>query len=725
MSRPTYRIPGNIRVSTRFFGRFTWKDLLRIGLPILLATSQLYGQTPDPGTALTLLTAATGTGTAWYLYRPYGRPVDVHLYHGVRWLLQKYVGDGVDVAEEHDDHLVLEGGTVVGLIEIAPTNLDMKTDAEQEALHSILRELFGSISYPVTLHSRQEPLDLHDYIDHIASQDLVHEQHQADYLDYCQTLASGELTRTRHIISVRVTRDDLTWLQNQLPGWLPIDRDTDTSQDVAVNELDSRCRDIVQKLDSTELSADRITGTQFARLADTHRLYTNRYSPTWTGTPYNDTMGEYRRTLSVTEFPSTARLGWPLTLLRANGLVDVTQTIYPENSAATAKTLRRISEKLDAEINSLLSRGYHSTSKLETLLDDVEWFQALLADREDHPVEYGVTITVRHPDKDRCSQTFEQVCNRLNTLQIDYQQPVFRTDQARHTANPLYRDRLDDTQLMPAGSAAAGFPWATQDTDHTTGVIYGVDQADQTPVLLDRFTWSSHSMARMGMVGSGKSYAAKLELLRAALIYDDLQVIVVDPKQEYQHLVQTLGGTIQSLESDASYSFDQQVTGFTVPERGRRENVDLLTGVVEQIYQEVSQDERKTLVLIDEARILLNDEQGRQVLNQFVLEGRDTNTAITLITQNASHFTHSREGREILDNMPGKVFMRHDRVPDSVVDYFDLSQREQQGLFELKTGTDAEYSEALLRVAGRLNTQVRIEATPQEHAIIQAGEGQT
>jgi len=63
--------------------------------------------------------------------------------------------------------------------------------------------------------------------------------------------------------------------------------------------------------------------------------------------------------------------------------------------------------------------------------------------------------------------------------------------------------------------------------------------------------------------------------------------------------------------------------------------------------------------------------------------------------------------------------MRHDRVPDDVVDYFDLSQREKQELFELKTGTDADHSEALVKISGDLDTRVRVEATDTEHELIE------
>jgi type IV secretory pathway VirB4 component len=226
----------------------------------------------------------------------------------------------------------------------------------------------------------------------------------------------------------------------------------------------------------------------------------------------------------------------------------------------------------------------------------------------------------------------------------------------------------------------------------------------------------------MGMVGSGKSYKSKLELLRSKLVYDGLQIVVVDPKQEYRRVVKACGGSYEELDEETVVEFDNDVVGYTVPERGDKKNVEFLVDAVRQIYQKVSQDTRKTLVLIDEARILLNDEHGLDILNQFVLEGRDTNTAVTLVTQNASHFTHSRKGREILDNVPAKEFMRHDRVPDSVVKYFDLSNREKQELYELETGRESRYSEALVRVSGQLKTRVKVESTSKEHVLIDSPE---
>jgi len=261
--------------------------------------------------------------------------------------------------------------------------------------------------------------------------------------------------------------------------------------------------------------------------------------------------------------------------------------------------------------------------------------------------------------------------------------------------------------------------------DFGRGSVFDRDAGDDTPLLLDRFNWASHSMARMGTVGSGKSYHTKLELVRAAVAYDDLQIVVVDPKREYGRIIRRLDGTLHTLDEDeiTEDAFNDSVVGFQVSERGDSENVDRLTDIVRRIYQVTSQDRTRTLVVVDEARILLEDETGRRALNQFVLEGRDVNTAVTLVTQSAHHFTDHRQGRGILDNMPAKTLFRHENVTASMVDYFDLSEREEQSLYRLKTGKESDYSEALMQVSGRLDAKLRIDATPAEKALFSQQEG--
>ncbi|SDX65699.1 ATP-binding protein [Halobellus clavatus] len=714
------KAPGRLDVDTKLFGQFTVKDLTRLLTPAALA---YFTNAPIP-----VLASALVLGAVWYRWTPLGHHLDQLAYHAPRWFINKRQLKAPSVAPHRDEYVRLDRDTIAAVIQVSPTNLDMKTDTEQGALHNIYQDLLDTVTYPIHIHSQQRSRNLRNYKENIWQRGSPGTDLGEHYSQYINSLSEEEQSTTKHYIILKSEKDTGHWLLDKLQY------NNYSRKKNRRSELDNRCREVITTLNTADLQAERLTESSLK--SKVHRFSEGNViiggdtgpqtSPTWNSRreDYNSSH-QYRKTLYISEYPSSVELGWPLQLLRTDGLIDVTQVIEPRDTGKATRKLQRISEKLNAEIDSFLSHGYRGTNKLESLLEDTEWILDLFADRKAQPVDHAVYITAHSKSKTKCRQTLRQIKNRLDTQQIKYGNTFLRTDQAYKTQQPLYPDPLNETQLVPSTTAAAGFPFGTQQTGQRNGVIYGVDTSDEAPILADRFQWPSHSMARMGMVGSGKSYAAKIELLRADLVYDDLQIIAVDPKKEYHEIIQSLDGTCITLPHKQSLEqLDDQHLCFQVEERGQRDDVDELVDLVQDIYSYTSKNQRKTLVLIDEARILMNHETGRQVLNQFVLEGRDTNTAVTLISQNASHFTYCREGREILDNMPCKVFMRHDRVPDDVVEYFQLSDRERQELHELKTGTESEYSEALLKISGKLDTRIKIESTDIEHQIINQGENQ-
>ena len=729
------RIPGDLNVPIQLFGQFTVKELIRLTVPVLIGLSFR---------SVTWIVAGMLAGIVWYLWKPFGQPLDYHVRHLPRWLFGKRQLQESDLGDLEsqmgrsiDNHKIKnKHGSLIGVIEVTPTNLDLKTGDENAALHNVYQQLLESVNYPVQILSKQTAFEIEDYLRKLEKRSGPHKVLKKDYMRYCHEIGETELEQTQHYIVVHVEPGGLNYVQKHvekalsiLPGdlekwcepWLGSSNDAEGEERALAAELDSRCREVVTELNTADLSAERVTDAdRLKELVKESIVFQRSMTPVWTGQP-SERGGQYKRSLYISEYPSTVQFGWINQVLQSTGKIDIAQTVRPRNTSDAVKQLQQLSEKLNAEINSFLASGYMGTNKLESLLEDVEWFLDLLAERQGKPVEYGCYITVRADSRERCRQVFDQVCNRLDTMRFDYEVPVLRTDYAYKSMTPLYLDCLNESLLMPASSAASGFPFTTQQSTGF-GVLHGLDTGSGAPVLLNRFDWSSHSLARMGMVGSGKSYKSKLELLRSQLVHDDLQVVVVDPKQEYRRIIEICQGEYRVLNGETEVRFDNDVVGYTIPERGDENNVRLLVDGVRQIYHKTSQNEQKTLVLIDEARILLNDEHGLDVLNQFVLEGRDTNTAVTLVTQNASHFTYSRKGREILDNMPAKEFMRHDRVPESAVNYFDMSRREKQELYELKTGTESRYSESLLRVSGRLKTRVKIESTSQEHVAIDSPE---
>lgn len=83
------RMTQNFSQHIRFFGRFTWKDLARLGTPTGLLFALVNFTELELAVKLTGLLFTGLIGVIWYGWTPYGKPVDVHVYHLNRWLLRK------------------------------------------------------------------------------------------------------------------------------------------------------------------------------------------------------------------------------------------------------------------------------------------------------------------------------------------------------------------------------------------------------------------------------------------------------------------------------------------------------------------------------------------------------------------------------------------------------------------------------------------------------------
>lgn len=635
------RVPGDIDVATRLFGRFTWKDLLRVLIPTL-------------GLGVVHPVAAVGgllIGTCLYAIRPYGTTLDSHAYHAVRHNASRKIGltKGAEAAE-------------VGGVEVSTTNLELKTDTEQRAILDKYRGLLEQVEFPVQIISRQE------------------------------SLPSGSGTRTRHNVITRV----------------------DASHDNPAAELSRRVTRLEEDLTGGEIVADRLPQSRVDELSDAYQGETSTRH-------IHTKNGEHVRVAAISEHPTEVDLGWVREILRADGKVDIHQVIHPRDPRATEKALEREKESLAAEIGSLNAGGFLGTNRLEARLVDTEWMLDVLARRSDYPVGYSVYIVVRGHTEEAADERYQNV---ISKLRAKTREPLFRMDQAQKTLALCHGDALNHVLLMPAQSAAAGFPFCTRDLQQPDGVEFGVDSQDRTPVRLNRWRWKAPHSVTMGDTGSGKTYLQSLELLRTVQKHDEVRIVIVDPKPDYRPIISAMDGETYIVDapvSDAEIDL-HDVTSFE-PAPGVDDKAELLVDVVSWIFDRTTADDRKTLVVVDEAHNLLEDEDGASVLSRFVREARSSNTAVSLLTQTVYEFLNGDVGETILANAEAKVFLQHDNVPVEAANQFRLSEGELGAVPMLKTGTEVDYSEALVQVGNELKATVEVRAKPTEREILESPPG--
>jgi hypothetical protein len=355
-------------------------------------------------------------------------------------------------------------------------------------------------------------------------------------------------------------------------------------------------------------------------------------------------------------------------------------------------------------------------SGIDRKLADAEDLLDIEGSGSERLVNAAAYIVVRGDTREQADETLEEVKRLFRRFNVEHEEPWLETPRSVQTDSITRRDGLARDLMMPSRSAASSFPFSTHDKIEDGGVSFGIDTRNAMPVILNRFAWEAGHVARMGKTGSGKSFFAKLVLIRSWQNYSDLQIYIIDPKQEYAGIVDFMQGETVVLDSaNLSEIETGSVARYTVAEQSR-DNTDLLAEAIRHVYRKASEDRRKTIVLVDEAHRLLSDTDGRKALGELVREGRDRNVSVEMITQNAADFTRTQDGKNILRNVDCYVFMRHQEVETGVSDFFDLSQREAVELGRLRTGSDVPFSEAIIR--GPVNTKLRIESTDSEHQLL-------
>lgn len=112
-----------------------------------------------------------------------------------------------------------------------------------------------------------------------------------------------------------------------------------------------------------------------------------------------------------------------------------------------------------------------------------------------------------------------------------------------NTALPLANNKLSINRMLITESAAVFMPFSAQELQHKNGMYYGVNAVSRNLILFNRVNSKNGNGFILGTPGSGKSVAAKEEMVNVLLNTDD-DVIVIDPEAEYHPLAKLLGGQV-------------------------------------------------------------------------------------------------------------------------------------------------------------------------------------
>ncbi|PIR74231.1 MAG: conjugal transfer protein TraC [Candidatus Magasanikbacteria bacterium CG10_big_fil_rev_8_21_14_0_10_47_10] len=267
----------------------------------------------------------------------------------------------------------------------------------------------------------------------------------------------------------------------------------------------------------------------------------------------------FLRTLFVVSYPRYISVGWSAPILNMNLTMDISMFFYPIKSAIILKQLKKKVGALQAQLSADAEKGAPRDPLRETALRDIEQLRDDLTQGIEHFFQFAFYITVYASSKEELDNSTEDIENILGSKLIYNKHVLYQSEQGFNSTVPLGMDELSIAFNMNSSPIASSFPFISSELTSDNGVLYGINRHNNSLILFDRFSLQNANMVVFATSGAGKSYAVKLEVLRSLMLGVD--VIIIDPEMEYNHLSEAVGGTYINI----SLASESKVNPFDLP----------------------------------------------------------------------------------------------------------------------------------------------------------------
>ena len=316
----------------------------------------------------------------------------------------------------------------------------------------------------------------------------------------------------------------------------------------------------------------------------------------------------YYRTLFVAGYPRFVAANWLAPLISFDHTLDIAMFVYPTQMQEVMENLKRKVGEMEATIQSDMKRGRVIEPSIQVALEDALALQQQLAKGAERFFQFGLYVTIPGKNLNDLNKTTKQVEATLASLLIVTKRAVLQMEEGFKTTLPMGQDRTIVTRNMDTTSLATTFPFTTSELTANEGILYGINEGNDSLVIFDRFSLENANMVVFGKSGGGKSYMVKLEIMRSLMF--DTEVIVIDPENEYEALAHALGGEYIQFRFGAGTKinpFDFSVLTDTSDESELSQKILSLHGFFRVVMGKLTPTED---ALLDRALVLTYKQKG-------------------------------------------------------------------------------------------------------------------
>jgi len=247
---------------------------------------------------------------------------------------------------------------------------------------------------------------------------------------------------------------------------------------------------------------------------------------------YQKINSTYTRTIFVAGYPRTVPANWLSPLINFPHQINISMFVFPVDASEVLDNLKRKITEMEAEIQSDIRSGKISNINTEIKLNDARVIREQLAAGSERFFQFGLYVTIKADSKEQLDKVTQNIQSTLGSLLIVSKKTTLQMDEGFKNTLPMGIDKLLITRNMDTTSLATTFPFTSSELTMETGIVYGINEHNESLVIFDRFKMENANMVIFAKSGAGKSYTVKLEILRQLMF--GVQTIILDPEQEYE-----------------------------------------------------------------------------------------------------------------------------------------------------------------------------------------------
>ncbi|MCG3206327.1 MAG: hypothetical protein KCHDKBKB_03062 [Elusimicrobia bacterium] len=307
------------------------------------------------------------------------------------------------------------------------------------------------------------------------------------------------------------------------------------------------------------------------------------------------------RTMFVSGYPYVASTGWLNNLINFNHDIDISYHIEQVDPlTALPKLIRKITE-LESTKRTMLKEGKVIGSEITDPLESAMELKDKIQRGMEKLFQISIYMTISAESLIELNKVTKLLETVMQTRLFYIKPATFQQIEGLQSILPRAENKLAQKRNLDSSSAALTFPFVSSELVQESGILYGINKSNNSLVIIDCYSLNNANSIIFAQSGSGKSYTAKVEILRHLM--QGTKVIIIDPEREYKQLAASVGGTYIKLSATSKEKINPfQFTQHTVTaENNLSEHIQDLTELISLMVGSLTSEER---AVVDRALLL-------------------------------------------------------------------------------------------------------------------------